>query len=158
MLGASFLHSQIQKFRQGAAPPGPPFQLLSWFDFTNEESATRKISCHLPLALGPWPWWLGYGAWSLSPHSPVPMEPEPWSSLQPWATSVFRAMCLSVSLGHTHTRKHKLFCGKQGQCVVGLESWGPSIFCLKWLTLEILNTLEFVSRDRLLAESATFLY
>ena len=116
------------------------------------EIKLSSVLCVGPLALA-------VGLWGMEPKppSPVPMEPEPWLGLQPWATSVYRAMCLIGSLGHAHENMH-FSRASMGQCVVGLESWGPSIFCLKWSTWEILNTLEFVNRDRLLAESATFLH
>ena len=39
---------------------------------------------------------------------------------------------------------------------VGLESWVPSIFWCNMRYMEILETLEFSRRDRLLAENGTF--
>ena len=113
----------------------------------------------LSSALGAGPLALVLGIWGMEPNppSPVPMEPEPWLSLQPWATSVFLAMCLSVSLGHTHENINFSVASKASVW----WSWGRGghrFFRLKWSTWEILNTLEFVSRDRLLAESATFLH
>ena len=86
----------------------------------------------------------------------------PWSQglgsppTQPWATSVHRTLLLDVS--KEHTRKHALFSDKQGLVWGGIGVVGAIIFWCNMRYMEILETLEFSRRDRLLAENGTFLH